>query len=503
MTFRRGAAAISVGNAVSKALGVCREVLFAYALGTGPVADAFRLALSLVLIPTHFVTGELSLASAVPVIRRVSLASPDRGRRLARQFAVWLLVYGVVLALVLILAAGPIVSLFAPGFDAGSQALARRFLRVFGVASPLYTLTSAFLVVGVAGGEFGLTAVKPVVQNAGLLLGLFCFLLFRQQQLLAWGFVFGYLVLSVTGLADLRRATSATGFEKDPGAGGLSEGREIREQMWALSFLITITQCGLVGERIITTLAGPGSVAAIDYARFVTETPTLLFAMPAAVVLLSKFSGGEWGDHSEQSTRLCRTLIYVTLPFAVGALTAAPLVVSVVFERGAFGKASAGLVAAALSGSALGVVTGSLAYVVQRVFSARQRNRDLLVGLTTSTVASLGLALLLVRSQGVVVIGVASSLGQGIYAVWGLHRLGILPGFRSAMIPILCCSGVGALAWIGLRAIGAPGLSPWVLLLPACATAACLFAFRAVRSDVAWALPVVRRLRGVPRIPIG
>jgi putative peptidoglycan lipid II flippase len=345
--------------------------------------------------------------------------------------------------------------------------------------------------------------VKPVVQNAGLLLGLFCFLLFRQQQLLAWGFVFGYLVLSVTGLADLRRATSATGFEKDPGAGGLSEGREIREQMWALSFLITITQCGLVGERIITTLAGPGSVAAIDYARFVTETPTLLFAMPAAVVLLSKFSGGEWGDHSEQSTRLCRTLIYATLPFAVGALTAAPLVVSVVFERGAFGKASAGLVAAALSGSALGVVTGSLAYVVQRVFSARQRNRDLLVGLTASTVASLGLALSLVRSQGVVVIGVASSLGQGIYAVWGLHRLGILPGFRSAMIPILCCSGVGALVWIGLRATGAPGLSPWVLLLPACATAACLFAFRAVRSDVAWALPVVRRLRGVPRIPIG
>ncbi len=65
VTFRRGAVAIGVGNAVSKVLGIGREVLFAYALGTGPVADAFRLALSLILIPTHFVTGELSLASAV------------------------------------------------------------------------------------------------------------------------------------------------------------------------------------------------------------------------------------------------------------------------------------------------------------------------------------------------------------------------------------------------------------------------------------------------------
>src|SRR5207249_10397234 len=163
---------------------------------------------------------------------------------------------------------------------------------------------------------------------------------------------------------------------------------------------------------------------------------------------------------------------YATLPFAVGAFTAAPLIVSLVFERGAFGKASASLVEAALWGSALGVVTGSLAYVVQRVFSARRRNRDLLLGLIASTLASLGIALLLVRSQGVFVIGLASSLGQGIYALWGLYRLRILQALRSATIPILCCSTVGTLAWMCLKATGASRLSQWVLVLPAFATAA-------------------------------
>ncbi len=465
MTFRRGAVAIGVGNAVSKVLGIGREVLFAYALGTGPVADAFRLALSLILIPTHFVTGELSLASAVPVLRRASLASPPLGRDLGRRLAVWLVMYGLVLALVLILAAGPIVSLFAPGFDVTSQVIARRFLRVLGFASPFYTLTSAFVVIGIAGGHFGLTAAKPVVQNAGLLIGLLCFMLLRHDELLAWGFVLSYLVLSVAGVSDLRRASSGAGSGEDRAVDGLVEWREIRQQMWALSLLITVTQCGLVGERIITTLAGPGSVAAIDYARFVTETPTLLFAMPAAVVLLSKFASGEWGDHAEQGIRLCRTVVYATLPFAVGAFTAAPLVVSLVFERGAFGKASANLVEAALSGS------------------------------SASTLASLGIALVLVRSQGVIVIGVASSLGQGMYALWGLHRLRILRALRSMTIPILCCGVVATVAWICLKATGALELSEWVMVLPACATAACLLSFPTVRSDLAWALPVVGKLR--------
>src|SRR5436309_6390289 len=231
VTFRRGAAAIGVGNALSKALGVFREVLFAYALGTGATADAFRLALSLVLIPTHFVTGELSLASAVPVLRRASLANPVLGQSLGRRFAVWLLVYGIVLALMLILAADAIVSLFAPGFDVTSQALAGRFLRVLGFASPPYALTSALLVVGIAGGRFGLTAVKPVVQNAGLLLGLLCFMLFRRIELLAWGFVFSYLVLSFGGLADLRRVRSATALDEEAALVKQVGLREIREQM--------------------------------------------------------------------------------------------------------------------------------------------------------------------------------------------------------------------------------------------------------------------------------
>lgn len=496
MSFRRGAAAIGVGNALSKVLGVAREVLFAYTLGTGALADAFRLALSLVLIPTHFVTGELSLASVVPVLRRASLSSPEAGRKVGHQFSLALVAYGFVLALLLVFGANALVAVFAPGFDATSQGLARRFLRVLGLASPFYALASACVILTIAQGRFRLTAVKPVVQNLGLLAGLLFFLRFHLTALLAWGFVAAYLGLSLAGLREVRSANSRLVPGQATVPNRLFHWREIWDQMRALSILIVVTQCGLIGERMITTLAGTGSVAAIDYARFVTETPSLIIAMPGAIVLLAKFAGGEWNEHAEQGARLCRIVVYTTLPFAVGAVTAARLVVSVVFERGAFGTESAGLVEAALVGSSAGVLTGSLAYVVQRVFSARRRNRDLLAGLIASTVTSLGIALLLVRSQGVLAIGVASSVGQGLYALWGLHRMGMLRALRSVAIPVLCCSAAGMVAWVGLKTTGALQLSRWVLLAPASVTGACLLSFEAVRRDLAWAIPGLARRKG-------
>jgi len=496
MSFRTGALAISVGNGVSKMLGVLREVFFAYTLGTGAVADSFRLALSLVLIPTHFVTGELSISSVVPVLRRASLSDPAIARKLGRQFSFALLGYGAVLAVVLILGASTLVAVFAPGFDATSRWLAQNFLQVLGIAAPFYALTSAFVILSIARGRFQLTAVKPVVQNLGLLAGLLFFLKFRASSLLAWGFVAAYVGLSATGLRETRAGRPGPVTATSPEPRKLSEWNEIWEQMRALCILIVVTQVGLIGERMITTLGAAGSVAAIDYARFVTETPSLVIAMPGAVVLLAKFAGGEWTDHSEQGARLCRIVLYGTLPFALGAVTAARLVVSVLFERGAFGSGSTHLVEAALVGSGLGVMTGSLAYVVQRVFSARRRNRDLLAGLIASTVASLGIALVLVRSYGVLAIGVASSVGQGLYALWGLHRLGILRPLRSVAIPLICCSAAGAVAWVSLKTTGIFLVSRWMSLVPALISTVCLLAFETVRRDLAWAIPGLAQRRG-------
>ncbi len=489
MSFRRGAVAIGAGNAASKVLGVLREVLFAYSLGTTAVADSFRLALSLVLIPTHFVTGELSLASVVPVLRRALISDPDVVRKVGRRFILGMATYGLVLAAAFILTAKPTVTLFAPGFDERSQALAGRFLKVLGIACPLYTLASAFVVLGLARGRFRLIALKPAIQNIGLLVGLLCFMRFGHAELLAWGFVLAYLGLSVLGLHEF------PGGARQPAVGDPlpvatdSQWREIWLQMRALVVLIVVTQCGLVGERMITTLAGTGSVAAIDYARFVTETPTLLIAMPMAVAALAKFAGGDWSDHAEQGAQVCRTVLYGTLPLALGALTAAPLVVSVVFQRGAFDTASTGLVERALVGSGLGVVTVSLAYVVQRVFSSRRRNRELLFGLVVSTCASLALALLWVRVHGVLAIGLASSIGQGIYAAWGLQRLGILGALRRSLLPVALCSMLAAMSWVAFQAAGFFTLSRWLMLGPATLATVALLGFKEVRRDLAWVLP--------------
>lgn len=493
MTFRRGALSIGVGNAISKVLGVIREVVFAYALGTSRVADSFRLALSLVLIPTQFATGELTTASVVPILRRTWLLDAKAGTQIAWRFGAVLVVFGFLVALGITIGAGWIVTWFAPGFDQASQLYARGFLRVLGLAAPLYALGTALALIGIAVGQFRLTALKPAVRNVGLLVGLALFLRFRHDALLAWGFVIGYVLFLALGIGPIRKAL----VRRDSGQSTVVSLRlawwEIWTQMRALSVLVVTSQIALILERVITTLAGSGAVAAIDYARFVTETPILLIAMPVAIAALAKFADGEWADHREQGARLCRAIVYGTVPLAVGAATAGPLIVSVLFQRGAFGASSATLVNAALTGSALGIVTGSLAYFAQRVFSARRRNRELLIGLFGSTIVSLSLAIIFVRSRGVLAIGLASSIGQGVYAVWAIHRLGLLREFR--LPPIVTSFGAAVIVWLALQAGAFGPQCRWILVIPAFASLMCMLAFRSVREDLVWAIPWLRAMR--------
>jgi putative peptidoglycan lipid II flippase len=494
VSFRRGAFKVGIGNAASKILGLGREILFAYALGTSPVADAFRFALSLVLIPTQFATGELTTASVVPVLRRTWLANVAGAYAIARRFGAGLFLFGVAVAITLFSGSKLLPVLLAPGFEVTSAQYATRFIRVLSLSAPFYTLSVAFALIGIAIGRFAFTAWSPVVRNLGLLVGLLLFLRFRAVDLMAWGFVLGYVgfcivgVLATRGLRADGASSSAVVTDEIRGAW-----QNIWAQVQALFILVVVTQVGLLAERVITTFAGSGAVAAIDYARFITETPSLLIAMPVGVAALSKFAGGSWVEHREISVRLCRSILYITVPLAVGTLAAAPVLVSIVFQRGAFGTASVILVTRALTGSSLGIVTGSLAYVVQRIFSARGRNRELLWGITLSTVTGLVLALSLVSVAGVFAIALASSIGQGIYAIWGLRRLGLLNEFRRA--PLLMSLISAGCVFTLLISTGLWARSNWVLLAPGLASALCMFAFSSVRRDLRWAMPGRNPLR--------
>jgi putative peptidoglycan lipid II flippase len=382
------------GNVLSKAVGLLREFLLAYFYGTSPVADAYRGALSAVLIPTHLVTGGAVQSGLVPLLAKTGAG---RGLILLRAVGACMLVAGVVVVVVAMVWSGVLVRVVTPGFGEETAALAATMLKVFAIAVPLYLATAALAMVGMAQRDFRIPAIRPVLQNAGLLLAIPVAVALDAPVLLAAGFAAAYLVLTMLGVRFARSYPLLQGASLRPRAADFRD-RIVGTFAGAagpLAGVALVTQGGVLVDRAVSSLVGPGGVASVDYARFLAETPVLLLGTPLALAEI----------------------------------------VTVIFRRGRFDQLSVAGTAAALQGMAFGVWGWVTVYFLQRVFSARLRNREVFALATVSVAIGAALNLALYRPLGLFGVGLASGAAQASYCLMLAHRMGMTGLFRDLAAP--------------------------------------------------------------------
>ena len=152
---------------MSRVLGFARDVLFAQALGAGPVADAFLAAFRLPNLVRR-ITGEGGLNPAlVPVLSRLR---PEEAAKVSGDVLAVFALALLALAGLVEVGAGFIAFLLAPGLrDEGTLALVALYTRlgfpmVLGV-----TLSSIGAALLNLRGHYRVTAVAPLVVNGGLI----------------------------------------------------------------------------------------------------------------------------------------------------------------------------------------------------------------------------------------------------------------------------------------------------------------------------------------------
>jgi len=168
----RNIATVGVWTAASRVLGFLRDILIAALLGTGPVADAFFVALKL---PNLFrrLFGEGAFNAAFVPAFAASLAGEGvaPARRLAEEVASVMVVWLGFLTLLGLLLMPLLMHLLAPGFaaDPAKFALSVALSRL--TFPYLMLICLAALLSGVLNGinRFAAAAATPVVFNIALI----------------------------------------------------------------------------------------------------------------------------------------------------------------------------------------------------------------------------------------------------------------------------------------------------------------------------------------------
>ncbi|WP_457091967.1 murein biosynthesis integral membrane protein MurJ [Microvirga sp. P5_D2] len=431
MSLIRSSLLVGLGSAASRVLGFVRDILFAQALGAGPVADAFLAAFRLPNLVRRIV-GEGGLNPVL--VPHLSQLEPHDASRLAGDVMSGFALALLGLTAIVEIAAGALALLLAPGLhdDGQTLALVALYTRLSFPIVLCVTLASIAAAILNMRGRFAATALAPLAVNGGLILALVVLetVSFPIATKAAWlagaSSVAGFIQLVLVFLAV--RGSDAIRF---------------RIPRWSstLKSLLLAGFPALVASGAVQlfVLAGtqvasfwPSAISWLYYAERVMQLPLGLIAALGASVLLPELArrhrGGETAAIVEAQHHALEVALLLALPASAAlAILAFPITV-VLFERGAFLSSDAEGTAWVLGALSLGLPFATLGKVLSQTLFARGALRQTLAAALLGIVVTLAGSFGLASRWGATGIALGISLGCVTHAVamiWPLAQFGL------------------------------------------------------------------------------
>jgi putative peptidoglycan lipid II flippase len=414
----KGAFTVGMWTMASRILGFARDMLIAFILGTGPVADAFFVALRLPnLFRRLFGEGAFN-AAFVPSISQIlhiegEAAAAGFAEEATAVMVFWLGSITVVGEIFM-----PwLLYVLAPGFSGnhGKFALAVALTRIMFPYLFFVCLTALFSGVLNAMNRFAAAAAAPLLFNVfsiAFMLALTPYLP-NPGYALAWGVTVSGVAQMLLLIWAMRRAGMRLRLPRPRLTARM---RSLFRRMAPGLVGAGVTQLNVSIDIIIGTLLPAGSVSILYYADRVNQLPLGVIGTAAGTALLPVLARQiALKDELAALTTLNRALesvLMLTLPAAIGLSVAALPVVDLLFVRGAFTLHTALLTSHSLAAFAIGLPLFALVKVLTPGFYGRGDTMTPLKIGVAAVVLNLGMNLLFMNPLKAVGPALATSLAS-------------------------------------------------------------------------------------------
>src|SRR5688572_498664 len=294
MSGGRAAALVGAGIGVSRLLGLVRQRVFAFYLGSSDAADAFAAAFRIPNMLQNLLGEGVLSASMIPVYGGLKARGDEDGRReVATAILALLSLLTAVIVLLGILFAEPITALIAVGYSGEKLALTTRLVRILFPGAGLLVLSAWCLAVLNVHRRFFLSYASAALWNVAMIATLLYFG-GRSSQVelvgwLAWGSVAGCLLQLAAQWAVVMRVLG--GFRRRWEHHRADVATVVRN--FVPVFLGRgVTQLSGFIDTMIASLAilGTGAQVTLQYAQLLYGLPVSLFGMAVSAAELSEMA---------------------------------------------------------------------------------------------------------------------------------------------------------------------------------------------------------------------
>jgi putative peptidoglycan lipid II flippase len=466
----RSTAFFSFATGLSRVLGLVREVVAASYFGVSGAMSAFTIAFQVPNLVRALFADSALQGAFVPVFTEL-LEKGERKeafRVASSLFFLITLVLGAVTALFIVFA-GPLMSLFAPGFD-DDPALRDLTVTLAQLMFPIVVLLAlSGLVVGMLNSfeHFSVPALAPVAWNVVIIAALVGLVpaLPDGDEIYAYaiGILVGTVVQFALPLPWLRGRGGHFSFRLDWRNPHVLK---VLKLMLPVTIALGLINLSLLINSLFGTLVSDAAPAAIDKAFRIYQLPQGLFSISIATILfptLSRFAArGARDDLRRTMGNGMRQICLLLIPSAVLMAVLAEPITRLVYQRGEFGPEATELVSTAMLWWSISLPFQGVSLLFSRTFFSLQRPWATTALSVLNLVVNAGVAAALYEPFGIagIVLGtVAGTVAMCIAQGRLLRReLGGIEGARTLAAALLMLGAAALLAgaaygvWYGLDA---------------------------------------------------
>ena len=449
-----------VANLLSRILGFLRESLIAGFFGKTGATDAYNAAFLLPDLLFWLLVGGVISSAFIPVLSDyIAKGHEDEGRRVASSVInIVFLVLGSLIIIGLVLAP-QLVRLEVPGLRPDHMILAVHLTRII-LLQPLLMALSG-LTMGILNSYkiFWPSALGGVLYNVAIIVCGTVFANPNRPGSIA-GFAIGVVVGAAANFAVQVPALRRVGWRFYPVIDWRHPG--VRRIIWlALPIIIsyTINQLQVTINSNLASGLPEGSVTAIWWSYRLYLLPVGIFATAIAVAvfptLTEMASLHRWGEMRQTVSTAMRTVIFITVPVAVGMIVLRYPLLRVLFQHGQFNTGDTLATAVPLLYFCLGIVAQSVIQILPRAFYALQDTWTPVVMGILATAVNVAVMYILIKPMATGGLALAASAGATFNMAALLFllrkRLGQMDGrriMRTCWQTILAGTVMGIVVWL-------------------------------------------------------
>ena len=363
---------------ISRILGFARDIMVAAALGAGPLADTFFVAFKLPnLFRRLFAEGAFN-AAFVPQFSGLLESEGLRAARIFAEQALAVLLWSLLLFVILVEIAMPWVLLgFAPGFATVPEQFNMAVLLTRITFPYLLFISLISLMAGVLNslGKFTAAAATPIFLNLCLIGAVLWLVHFTPTP--AHALALGVTIAGGVQFVWVFFHVGRIGIRLRLPAPKLTPAvRSMLKRIIPAAVGAGVYQISMLIDTIIASLLPAGSISYLFFADRVNQLPMGVVGVAIGTALLPVISREvSAGDHAaaiDSQNRALEFSLFLAIPAAAALIVIPVPVISVLFERGAFGTAETVATASALAVYATGLPAYILVKGLTPGFFARE-----------------------------------------------------------------------------------------------------------------------------------